>query len=76
MERYGMDSQEIENQLKSFGIDPSITGFSDIDLNSLSNENIENIRKSAGFYEKYVVFYCEVYTSNMGNILCTRIYHR
>ena len=53
MERYGMDSQEIENQLKSFGIDPSITGFSDIDLNSLSNENIENIRKSAGFYEKY-----------------------
>ena len=53
MERYGMDSQEIENQLKSFGIDPSFTGFSDIDLNNLSNENIENIRKSAGFYEKY-----------------------
>ena len=53
MERYGMDSQEIENQLKSFGIDLSVTGFSDIDLNNLSNENIENIRKSAGFYEKY-----------------------
>ena len=48
-----MDSQEIENQLKSFGIDPSITGFSDIDLNNLTNENVENIRKSAGFYEKY-----------------------
>ncbi len=53
MERYGMDSQEIEKQLKSFGIDPSVTGFTDIDLNNLTNENIENIRKSAGFYEKY-----------------------
>ena len=53
MERYGMDSQEIENQLKSFGIDPSVTVFADIDLNNLTNENIDNIRKSAGFYEKY-----------------------
>lgn len=53
MERYGMDSQEIENQLKSFGIDPSTVGFGNVDLNNLSNENLESIRKSAGFYEKY-----------------------
>ncbi|MGL5312237.1 MAG: DUF3867 domain-containing protein, partial [Peptostreptococcaceae bacterium] len=53
MERYGMDSQEIENQLKSFGIDPSAAGFGNIDLNNMTNENFENIRKSAGFYEKY-----------------------
>lgn len=53
MERYGMDSQEIENQLKSFGIDPSAVGLGDIDLNNMTNENFESIKKSVGFYEKY-----------------------
>ena len=53
MERYGMDSEEIENQLKSFGIDPSIAGMGNIDLKNISNENLESIKKSAGFYEKY-----------------------
>lgn len=53
MERYGMDSEEIEKQLKNFGIDPSTVGFGNLDLNNLSNDNIEAIQKSAGFYEKY-----------------------
>ena len=53
MERYGMDSEEVERQLKSFGIDPSIAGMNNIDLNNISSENLESIKKSAGFYEKY-----------------------
>lgn len=53
MERYGMDSTEIEKQLKNFGIDPSMAGFGNIDLNNLTNENIETIKKTSGFYEKY-----------------------
>ncbi|MEF9992238.1 MAG: DUF3867 domain-containing protein [Romboutsia sp.] len=53
MERYGMDSEEVEKQLKSFGIDPAIAGFGNIDLSNLSNENMDSIKKSAGFYEKY-----------------------
>ena len=53
MQRYGMDSEEIETQLKSFGIDLSITGMNKIDLNNISSENLESIKKSAGFYEKY-----------------------
>lgn len=53
MERYGMDSQEIERQLKAFGIDPLNTNFNDIDLNNIKNENFESIKSSVGFYEKY-----------------------
>ena len=53
MERYGMDSEEVEKQLKNFGIDPSIAGMNNIDLNNISSENLESIKKSAGFYEKY-----------------------
>ena len=53
MERYGMDSEEVEKQLKNFGIDPSAAGFGNIDLNNITNENMETIKKSAGFYEKY-----------------------
>ena len=53
MERYGMDSEEVERQLKNFGIDPSIASMGNIDLNNLNNENIEAIKNSAGFYEKY-----------------------
>lgn len=53
MERYGMDSEEVERQLKNFGIDPSVVDFGNIDLNNITNENMEAIKKSAGFYEKY-----------------------
>ena len=53
MERYGMDSEEVEKQLKNFGIDHSIAGMNNIDLNNISSENLESIKKSAGFYEKY-----------------------
>lgn len=48
-----MDSEEVEKQLKNFGIDPSIAGMNNIDLNNISSENLESIKKSAGFYEKY-----------------------
>ena len=47
MERYGMDSDEVERQLKNFGIDPSIAGMNNIDLNNISSENLESIKKSA-----------------------------
>ena len=53
MERYGMDTEEVEKQLKSFGIDPSAMAYGNVDINNMSAESIENIRKSAGFYEKY-----------------------
>jgi len=44
MERYGMDSEEVEKQLKNFGIDPSSAGFGNIDINNMTNENIEKHR--------------------------------
>lgn len=53
MERYGMDSEEVEKQLKNFGIDSSSVGFGNVDINNMTSENIESIKKSAGFYEKY-----------------------
>ncbi len=53
MERYGMDSKEVEEQLKNFGIDPLSAGFGNMDINNFTNENIESIKKSASFYEKY-----------------------
>ncbi|MGL5348352.1 MAG: DUF3867 domain-containing protein [Peptostreptococcaceae bacterium] len=53
MERYGMDSEEVEKQLKSFGIDPGVAGFGNMDLNKMSDESLENLKKSAGFYERY-----------------------
>ncbi|MGY5267432.1 DUF3867 domain-containing protein [Paraclostridium bifermentans] len=48
MERYGMDSSEIDDQLKNLGIDPK-----NIDLSNMDNINFEEIKKSIGFYEKY-----------------------
>lgn len=53
MERYGMDSEEIENQLKGFGIDPKKAGFGNIDFNNITKEEIDSIKKTTGFYEKY-----------------------
>lgn len=53
MERYGMDATEVEKQLKNFGIDPATVGYGNIDLNNLTGENIEAIKKTSGFYEKY-----------------------
>ncbi|HSQ87960.1 DUF3867 family protein, partial [Romboutsia sp.] len=50
MERYGMDSEEVEKQLKNFGIDSSSVGFGNVDINNMTSENIESIKKSAGFY--------------------------
>lgn len=54
MERYGMDSEEVEKQLRNFGIDPSTAGFmSDNTSSKVSTEDLESFKKSAGFYEKY-----------------------
>ena len=53
MERYGMDSQEIEQQLKNFGIDPSVAGFSSLNPENMTSETIESLKKSVDFYEKY-----------------------
>lgn len=40
MERYGMDSSEIDEQLKNLGIDPK-----NIDLSNMENVNFEEIKK-------------------------------
>lgn len=53
MERYGMDSQEIEKQLKSFGIDPSIINMGSFDPSNVNEDQLNNIKKAAGFYERY-----------------------
>lgn len=48
MERYGMDSSEIDSQLKNFGID-----YNNIDFNEINNSNFDDIKNSIGFYDKY-----------------------
>ena len=53
MERYGMDSQEIEKQLKNFGIDPSTINMGNLDPSNMNEGQLNNIRKAAGFYERY-----------------------
>ncbi|EGT4249745.1 TPA: DUF3867 domain-containing protein [Clostridioides difficile] len=54
MERYGMDTEEVEKQLRNFGIDPSTAGFISNNTSSkVSTEDLESFKKSAGFYEKY-----------------------
>lgn len=53
MERYGMDPDEVEKQLKNFGIDPSTLNMGSIDPSNMSEEQLNNIRKTAGFYERY-----------------------
>lgn len=50
MERYGMDTNEIEEQLKKFGVD--ITDLSR-NLDDISDEDLSHIRKSAEFIKKY-----------------------
>ncbi|HBF0311124.1 DUF3867 domain-containing protein [Clostridioides difficile] len=54
MDRYGMDTEEVEKQLRNFGIDPSTAGFMSNNTSSkVSTEDLESFKKSAGFYEKY-----------------------
>ncbi|HBF5029287.1 TPA: DUF3867 domain-containing protein [Clostridioides difficile] len=54
MERYGMDTEEVEKQLRNFGIDPPTAGFMSNNTSSkVSTEDLESFKKSAGFYEKY-----------------------
>lgn len=48
MERYGMDPKEVDEQLKSFGLDPN-----NLDFNNINNNNFEDLKKTVGFYEKY-----------------------
>lgn len=50
MERYGMDTNEIEEQLKKFGVD--ITDLSR-NLDDISDEDLSHIRKSVEFIKKY-----------------------
>lgn len=52
MERYGMDSAEVENQLKSFGIDPS-QGFKDFKFSDIQNQDMSSINKATSFYQSY-----------------------
>ena len=50
MERYGMDTKEMEDQLKKFGIDTE--GLSK-EGSDISPEAMEKLSRSAGFYERY-----------------------
>ena len=45
MERYGMDSNMVDEQLKHFGIDPQATEF--------KVEDVQKAQQSINFYEKY-----------------------
>ncbi|WP_461612258.1 DUF3867 domain-containing protein [Clostridium sp. Marseille-QA1073] len=47
MERYGLDVSDLENQMKSFGVDMSGLGLGNL------NKNYEDIRKTVSFHEKY-----------------------
>ncbi|GAA0121573.1 MAG: DUF3867 domain-containing protein [Clostridium argentinense] len=47
MERYGLDVSDLENQMKSFGIDMSNMGLGNL------NKDYEDIRKTVSFHEKY-----------------------
>ena len=53
MERYGMDPEEVEKQLKNFGIDPATINMGNLDPTNLSEDQLNNIKKAAGFYERY-----------------------
>ena len=53
MERYGMDFQELEKQLRNFGIDPSTINMGNLDPSNMNEDQLNNIRKAAGFYERY-----------------------
>ena len=46
MERYGMDSNMVDEQLKHFGIDPQATEF--------KVEDVQKAQQSINFYEKYI----------------------
>ena len=48
-----MDSQEVEKQLKNFGIDPSTINMAKLNICNMNEDQLNNIRKAAGFYERY-----------------------
>lgn len=51
MERYGIDTKEMEDQLKKFGLDPEkIAGISS---SNPSKESVDRYTSASGFYEKY-----------------------
>ena len=44
---------EVEKQLKNFGIDPSTINMGNLDPSNMNEDQLNNIRKAAGFYERY-----------------------
>ena len=53
MERYGFSGDEIEKELKKFGIDSQINNIKVSDLDDITEEDFNSIKKSASFFEKY-----------------------
>ncbi len=53
MERYGFSGDEIEKELKKFGIDSQINNIKVSDLDDITKEDFNSIKKSASFFEKY-----------------------
>ena len=51
MERYGMDTKEMDEQLKKFGLDPE--KISGISSSNPSQESVDRYTKASGFYDKY-----------------------
>lgn len=51
MERYGIDTKEMDDQLKKFGLDPE--KISGISSSNPSQESVDRYTKASGFYDKY-----------------------
>lgn len=53
MERYGFSGEEIEKEFKKFGIYSNFNNVNTSDVDDITEEDFNSIKKSATFFEKY-----------------------